>query len=109
MNKNHVITIVCIFLLLLALSSCSKSSFPTGTFVVKPNIEIYRFILKGDGSWTFSEYGRVVARGNYSIHGNEFTFGDFFHNFINFHWRWDTNRACSPPCTHFASDFYYPR
>ena len=72
MNKNHVTTIICISVLLLPLASCVKSSFPTGTFVAKSGD--YRFMLTDNGSFTFSEFGQVVARGTYSIHANEFTF-----------------------------------
>jgi len=31
-------------------------------------------MLFSNGSWTFSEEGYMVAKGNYSIHANEFTF-----------------------------------
>jgi hypothetical protein len=72
MNKNHVKMIICILLLLLPLSSCSESSFPTGTFVSDSGD--YQLILIDNGSFTFSEFGTVVARGIYSIHANEFTF-----------------------------------
>ena len=71
MNKNHVIMIICISLLLIPLSSCSESSFPTGTFVSDSGD--YQFTLTDDGNFTFSEVG-VAARGTYSIHANEFTF-----------------------------------
>lgn len=72
MNKNYVTTIICVSLLLLLLSSCSKSSFPTGTFVSESGY--WGFMLTDNGSWTFSEGGYVAARGAYSIHANEFTF-----------------------------------
>jgi len=72
MNKNHVNMIICILLLLLPLSSCSESSFPTGTFVSDSGD--YQFTLTDDGGFTFSEFGTVAARGTYSIHANEFTF-----------------------------------
>ena len=72
MKKNHVTIIICISLLLLPLSACFESSFPTGTFVA--NSEFYRFMLADNGSFTFSEGGQVVATGTYSIHANEFTF-----------------------------------
>ena len=72
MNKNHVNMIICILLLLLPLSSCSESSFPTGTFMSDSGD--YQFTLTDDGSFTFSEAGFVAARGTYSIHANEFTF-----------------------------------
>ena len=72
MKKNHVTIIICISLLLLPLSACFESSFPTGTFVA--NSGFYRFMLTDNGSFTFSEGGQVEARGTYSIHANEFTF-----------------------------------
>ncbi len=72
MNKKLVTMVICISLLLLLLSACSKSSFPTGTFVAEDGF--YQFMLADDGSYTFSERGTVAARGTYSIHANEFTF-----------------------------------
>jgi hypothetical protein len=72
MNKNHLIMIICISLLFLPLSACFEASFPTGTFVA--NAGYYQLSLTDKGSFTFSEYGEVAARGTYSIHANEFTF-----------------------------------
>ncbi len=73
MNKNHLVMIICISLLLLPLSAClTGPNFPTGTFVAYSGF--YRFMLTDNGSFTFSESGQVVATGTYSIHANEFTF-----------------------------------
>lgn len=52
--------------------TCSKSSFPTGTFNAEDGF--YQFVLNDDCSFTFLEAGEIVARGTYSIHANEFTF-----------------------------------
>ena len=73
MNKNHLIMISCILPLMFLLSAClTGPSFPTGTFVSESGY--YQFMLTDNGSWTFSEYGKVAAKGAYSIHANEFTF-----------------------------------
>jgi hypothetical protein len=76
-NSTIILMVALLLVITLVGTGCVRSNsgtskFPTGTFVSDSGT--YRFMLADDGSLTFSEGGGVVARGTYSIQGNEFTF-----------------------------------
>ena len=74
---------VLMFFTILVATACVRSAggtsnFPTGTFV--SNSGTYRFMFTDNGSWTISQGGGVIARGTFSIQGNEIT--------------WETDNYC---------------
>ena len=71
MNRKYLSIIVCILLMLVAVSACGESDFPTGTFSVEGGYLTFEFTEEGE----VFQYvdGSLAHEGNYSVRGDEFT------------------------------------
>ena len=57
--------------MLVAVSACAESDFPTGTFSAEDGY--FKFEFMEDGKWNLQEGGAIRNMGTYSVQGNEFT------------------------------------
>ena len=71
MNRKYLSIIVCILLMLVAVSACGEPEFPTGTFSIEGGNRKFEFME--DGKWIAREGGAIHTMGTYSVQGNEFT------------------------------------
>jgi hypothetical protein len=71
MNRKYLGIAVCIVLMLVTVSACAESDFPTGTFSIEGGYLKWEFTKNGK----VFEYqdGSLVQEGIYSVRGDEFT------------------------------------
>ena len=69
MDKKHLTCITCILSMLILLSACTGSKFPTGTYVS----ETFQTEFNDDGSFIFPIGEQVLSKGTYSVQGDELT------------------------------------
>jgi len=71
MNKRIVIGAICVLLMVITLFACSGPSFPYGTFVSSSGSN--KLVLDEDGTYIFSQSGRRISTGTFSVVGDKLT------------------------------------
>jgi hypothetical protein len=71
MNRKYLSIVVCVVLILVAISACAKSDFPTGTFSIEYGYYKYEFTKDGEVFQYHND--SLVGEGTYSVRGDEFT------------------------------------
>ena len=71
MKKRYLSIVVCIVLMLVAVSACAESDFPTGMFNVEGGY--FKFEFTEDGEGIRYEDGSLMSQGTFSVRGDELT------------------------------------
>jgi hypothetical protein len=71
MNRKYLSIVVCIVLMLVTVSACAESDFPTGMFIVEGGY--YELEFTEDGEVFKYTDGSLDNQGIYSVRGDEFT------------------------------------
>ena len=71
MNKRYLSIIICILLMVIAVSGCGKSDFPTGTFSIEGGYYKFEFTEGGEG--LRYEDDSLMSQGTFSVRGDELT------------------------------------
>lgn len=71
MNKRYVYGAICFSLMMLTLFACSGPSFPYGTYVTSSGSN--KLVLHDDGTYMFSQSGRTISTGTFTIDGDKLT------------------------------------
>ena len=71
MKKKYLGIVVCLLLILVAVSACAESDFPTGMFIVEGGF--YKMEFTEDGEGIRYEDAALISQGTFSVRGDEFT------------------------------------
>ena len=77
MKKNFATIVVCSLFLVVCLSACNQTQFPTGSFTHRSYGDFtrdYVLELNNDGTWTYLINQEIASFGTYSTQDNEFIF-----------------------------------
>ncbi len=71
MNRHNVNGAICVLFMAISLFACSRPSFPYGTFFSSSGSN--RLVLDEDGTFMFSQSGKTISTGTFSIVGDKLT------------------------------------